>query len=43
MQMTQCEHEVTEAVSETYLKGFSDFVLVECVTCSATYEQEVTA
>jgi hypothetical protein len=33
MTTTQCEHELMDVVTEPFLKGFEDFVGVECTTC----------
>jgi hypothetical protein len=35
-----CEHEFLEKISEPYLKGFSDFVLAECLNCRTELEIE---
>lgn len=38
--MTTCEHPVVTVVTEPFLKGFSDFVGVECDTCETYFETE---
>jgi hypothetical protein len=38
--MTICEHPTVSVVTEPFLKGFSDFVGVECDTCQLYLEIE---
>jgi hypothetical protein len=35
-----CQHETLDIVSEPFLKGFTDFVAVECLTCFANFDVE---
>lgn len=36
-----CEHLLLDQITETYLKGLSDFAGFECITCFAYFEIEV--
>ena len=38
--MSNCEHIRLDVISKPFIKGFSDFVIVECITCFESFEIE---